>query len=65
MTRNSICHGRAKHIDIRYHHIREVVNAGVIELEYQPTEEMPADVLTKALPLVKHNKCIQKMGLRV
>lgn len=65
MTKNPINHGRAKHIDIRFHHIREVVDAGVIKVEYQPTEKMPADVLTKALATVKHNKCVKEMGLNL
>lgn len=34
MTKNPINHGRAKHIDIRYHHIREVVDAEVIKIGY-------------------------------
>ena len=63
MTKNPICHGKAKHIDIKYHHIREVINAGIMKVEYMPTEEMPADVLTKALPFMKHKICIEKMGL--
>lgn len=33
MTKNPICHGKAKHMDIRYHHIREVVDAGTINLQ--------------------------------
>lgn len=65
MTKNPICPGRAKHIDIKYHHIREVVDAGIIKIEYQPTEEMPADVLTKALASTKHNKCTDEMGLQL
>lgn len=65
MTKNPICHSKAKHIDIRYHHIREVINSGVINVEYQPTEEMPADVLTKALVSTKHMNCIDRMGLKL
>lgn len=65
MTKNPINHGRAKHIDIKYHHIREVVDAEVIKIEYKPTEKMPADVLTKALASTKHKKCTRKMGLKI
>lgn len=60
---NPINHGRAKHIDIRYHHIREVIDAGEIKVEYRPTDKMPADVLTKVLASIKHNKCMEEMGL--
>ena len=49
MTKNSKFHGRAKHIDIKYHFIREQVNCGNVKLEYCPTEDMMADMFTKGL----------------
>ena len=48
MTKNPQFHGRAKHIAIKYHFIREQVN-GMVKLNYCPTEEMTADILTKGL----------------
>ena len=45
------------------HHFGENVIGGNIKIEYLPTEEMPADVLTKGLPSSKHNKCISQIGL--
>ena len=50
MAKNPQFHGRAKHIDIKHHFVREQVSAGSIELKYCPTHEMLADVLTKGLP---------------
>ena len=49
MSKNPQFHGRAKHIDIRHHFIREQVHNGVIELKYCPTQEMLADMFTKGL----------------
>ena len=49
MAKNPQFHGKAKHIDIRYHFIREQIELGVIRLEYCPTEVMTADMLTKGL----------------
>ena len=49
MTKNPQFHGRSKHIDIKYHFIREQVNKGNIELTYCPTAEMVADMFTKGL----------------
>ena len=49
MTKNPQFHGRAEHIDIKYHFIREEVNAGHIKLKYCPTDEMTADMFTKPL----------------
>ena len=41
--------GRTKHIDVRFHYIRELVETNQIVVEYKPTEEMIADMVTKAL----------------
>lgn len=49
MTKNPQFHGRAKHIAIKYHFIREQVERGTVKLEYCPTEDMLADILTKGL----------------
>jgi hypothetical protein len=43
-------HGRTKHIDTRYHAIRQKVASGVIELDYCNTADMIADVFTKPTP---------------
>ena len=49
MTKNPQFHGRAKHIDICHHFIREKVNGGDIKLVYCPMSEIVADMLTKGL----------------
>nr|GEY74607.1 hypothetical protein [Tanacetum cinerariifolium] len=46
---NSVKHSRSKHIDIRYHFIKEQVENGVIELYFVNTEYQLADLFTKAL----------------
>ena len=53
VPRNPISHARTKHIDIKFHYVREALYGGVIELVYCPTEQMRADILTKPLPSVK------------
>ena len=40
-------HKRTKHIDIRYHFVREKVDDDQVLLEYYPTQEMLADIVTK------------------
>lgn len=47
LAKNPVSRQRCKHVDIKYHFIRSTVNNGVIMLEYCPTNEMVADVLTK------------------
>ena len=54
---------RTKHIDLRYHFIRQVVAKGVLCLVYCPTEDMAADMLTKALPKWKVKAHITTLGL--
>nr|GFC69496.1 hypothetical protein [Tanacetum cinerariifolium] len=46
---NNVQHSRSKHIDIRYHFIKEQVKNGVIELYFVNTEYQLADLFTKAL----------------
>jgi hypothetical protein len=42
-------HNRSKHIDIRYHFIREIVQRGEVVLSWVGTKEQEADLYTKAL----------------
>jgi len=49
LSDNPVHHRRTKHIDIRYHFIRERVTSKEIELKYVPTEHQLADLLTKGL----------------
>ena len=58
-------HSRTKHIDIKFHFLREKVASAVIALEFKPTEEMVADGFTKALPRDKHIKFIKGLGIAV
>ena len=55
---------RSKHIDTRYHYIREQVVKGMIELVHQPTTQMPADALTKPLGPKLFRKFRRMMGVR-
>ena len=63
LTKNPVSHARAKHIDIRHHFVREVIQDKVIWVQYIPTTEMTADNLTKALGHEKHEKCTARMGM--
>jgi hypothetical protein len=64
LTQSTQFHARTKHIDIRYHFIREAVSGGVIELEYCPTNDMVADALTKPLARAKLGRFTEMLGLR-
>lgn len=51
LSKNPVLHGRSKHIDIRFHFLRDLVKDGVMELVYCATENQVADVMTKPLKL--------------
>nr|GEZ64303.1 retrovirus-related Pol polyprotein from transposon TNT 1-94 [Tanacetum cinerariifolium] len=55
---------RSKHIDIRYHFIKEHVENGVIELYFVNTEYQLADIFTKALGRERIEFLINKLGMR-
>jgi len=54
---------RSKHIDVAHHFVRERVARSEVSFSYLSTDKMVADILTKALPEVKHNFCSSSMGL--
>ena len=49
ISKNPVLHSRTKHIDIRHHFIRDLVEDKVVSLEYVPTKGQIADILTKPL----------------
>ena len=49
-----VFHKRTKHIEIRYHLIREHIDNGIIEVIWCLTADNIADIFTKALPTIKH-----------
>ena len=54
-------HAHTKHIDIRYHFIRNIIECGEIKLLYCLTDDMTTDILTKALlrfKVFKHMHCL-------
>ena len=63
MTENLMFHDNSKHIEIRYHYIRDMVQRGAIKLQYVSTDEQVADVLTKPLSHVKFEHFQDKLGI--
>jgi len=56
-------HSRTKHIDIRYHFLRYLVENGDIRLVYCRTNDMVADLMTKPLPSMKVKHFTSRLGL--
>ncbi|GJY87308.1 retrovirus-related pol polyprotein from transposon TNT 1-94 [Tanacetum coccineum] len=61
---NNVQHSRAKHINVRYHFIKEYVENGIMELHFVRTEYQLADIFTKPLPRERFNFLIEKLGMR-
>ncbi|GJW24581.1 copia protein [Tanacetum coccineum] len=61
---NNVQHSQAKHINVRYHFIKEQVENGIVELYFVRTEYQLADIFTKPLPRERFNFLIEKLGMR-
>ncbi|GJX43445.1 putative ribonuclease H-like domain-containing protein [Tanacetum coccineum] len=61
---NNVQHSRSKHIDIRFHFIKEQVENGVVELYFANTEYQLGDIFTKALGRERIGFLINKLGMQ-
>ena len=64
LSKNPQFHGRSKHIDVRYHFIRDETKRGTIQVKYCKTEDMVADMMTKALYGNKFEKFRDMAGVK-
>uniref|UniRef100_A0AAV1V977 Copia protein n=1 Tax=Peronospora matthiolae TaxID=2874970 RepID=A0AAV1V977_9STRA len=65
LAKNPEFHKRTKHIDIRYHFVREKVAEGTLVLEYCSTKDMKADLMTKPIPAVQFQHLRNMLGVKV
>ena len=63
LSENPVFHNRSKHIDIKYHFLRDCVQRETIRLEYIQTDEQVADIFTKAHCKQSFVKFRDKLGL--
>ena len=63
LSKNLVMHGRSKHIDIRFHFLRDLVKDEVIELTYCSTRDQIADITTKPLKIEAFLKLRDLMGV--
>lgn len=61
LTKEPVINDRSKHIDIRYHFIRDHVRLGNITTSHVPTTAMPADFLTKSLSPEIFERCCHQI----
>lgn len=61
LSKNPVLHGRSKHIDVKFHFLRDLSREGVIQMIYCRSEDQFADIFTKSLkaaPFVKLRKLL-------
>ncbi|GJX70744.1 copia protein [Tanacetum coccineum] len=61
---NNVQYSRAKHIDVRYHFIKEQVENGIVEQCFIRTKYQLADIFTKSFPRERFNFLIEKLGMQ-
>jgi hypothetical protein len=63
LAKNPISHGRSKHIELRYHYLRDQVAKGLIRLEHCRSEVQIADILTKSVQVEVFKRLRDMMGV--
>ena len=64
LAKHQVFHEHSKHIDVRYHSVREEIGKGSILVFKVDTEDNPADMLTKPLNREKFELCRELVGMR-
>lgn len=64
LSKNPVFHGRSKHIDVRFHFIRDCIERGDILVKHVKTREQKADVLTKPMFTVKFEEMRGLLGVK-
>jgi hypothetical protein len=64
LSKNPILHGRTKHIDVKFHFLRDLVKEGAVKLIHCRTREQVADILTKPLKLESFTRLRDLLGVQ-
>ena len=59
LVNNQTYHARTKHIDVKYHYVREIIKGGDVLLKKIDTKDNPSDMLTKVVSGVKFQHCLK------
>jgi hypothetical protein len=63
LTKNPEDHKRTKHVQVKYHVVRDYVNKNIVKFIYCPTADQLGDIFTKAIPGAKLRTMLKKLGL--
>ena len=64
LSKNQVHHARTKHIDVRFHFIREIISEGDIRLWKIGTADNPADMFTKVIAREEFWHCLDFINYR-
>ena len=63
LSKNLVFYDKSKHIEIKYHYIRDMVQGGAVKLQYVVMKEQIADVLTKPLARLNFEYFRERLGV--
>lgn len=63
LCKNLVFHERTKHIEVKYHFIRDQISDGVVEVDKISTEDNPTDMGTKVVPYSKLKHCLNLLKI--
>ena len=63
LAKNQVYHARTKHIDARYHFVREIIKECGVLVQKIKTDDNPADMLTKVVTTIKFNLCLELINI--
>ena len=65
MSKNPVYHKRTKHVDVKYHYVRDQVANSTVIIKKVPIEDNPADIGIKIATAVKFNHCLNLLLVKV
>ena len=65
LTKNQGFHETTKHIDVRFHFIRDIMEQGLVNVNKISIKDNPANKLTKPIPNVKFKQCLNLINVGV
>jgi hypothetical protein len=63
LTKDHMLKKRTKHIDIRYHFVRDIIEQGLMKVCKISSHDNPTDMMTKFVPIAKFELCLSLVGV--
>jgi hypothetical protein len=65
LIKDQMFHERTKHIDVKYHYVRDIVAQGKLKVFKISTHDNPDNIMTKSVPVAKFELCSSLVGITV